>query len=129
MNPFQNLWGKVTVGEGTKIGAFCDIGDDVEIGENCRIQCFVSIPPGTRIGNNVFIGPHVGIANHKDIRERDDWKRSPVIIEDSASIGMGAMLGPGIRIGHNAIVGMGAVVIKDVDAHTTMVGNPAHPIS
>jgi len=32
---------------------------------------------------------------------------------------------PGITIGEYALVGAGAVVTKDVPAHSTVVGNPA----
>ena len=53
MNSFQsNLYGDWEIGEGTTIGAMCDIGG--KIGKNCKIQTGVSIPPLTIIGDNVF---------------------------------------------------------------------------
>lgn len=134
MNPtrrlLQNLWGMPApkIGKDTKLAAFVEIGRGVTIGRNCSVQCFVSIPPGVTIGENVFIGPHVGFANHKDIKQRGAWTLSETIVEDDVSIGMGAMIGPGIRIGKGAVIGMGAIVVKDVAPGSTVVGNPARPI-
>jgi acetyltransferase-like isoleucine patch superfamily enzyme len=52
----------------------------------------------------------------------------PPIVEDGASIGAGAVILPGIRIGKYAMVGAGAVVTKDVPDDTTVIGNPAQPL-
>ena len=57
-----------------------------------------------------------------------------VVIEDYAYIGTGAIIKQGakekpITIGHGAVVGMGAVVTRDVAPYTTVVGIPAAPIN
>ena len=49
----------------------------------------------------------------------------PVLIEDDAWIGIGAIILKGVRIGRGARVGAGAVVTKDVPAGATVAGNPA----
>lgn len=121
----KNIWGKIiSLPESTKIGAFCDIGDP-NIGENCKIQTHVSIPPGWVIGDNVFIGPGVRFANdrHPDLKN-GDWQPEIGVVEDNAVIGMGALILP-VRIGKGAIIGVGAVVTKDVPPNQTVVGNPA----
>jgi acetyltransferase EpsM len=51
-----------------------------------------------------------------------------VVVEDYASVGVGSSIKPGVNIGKGAIVGVGAVVIKDVEPGTTVVGVPAKPI-
>jgi acetyltransferase-like isoleucine patch superfamily enzyme len=51
-----------------------------------------------------------------------------VVIEDHVYIGSGAVLKQGIRIGSNATIGMGAIVISDVEANTVVAGNPARII-
>jgi serine O-acetyltransferase len=54
-------------------------------------------------------------------------KRHPTV-EDNVTIGSGAkLLGP-ITIGHGAKIGANAVVINDVPPHSTVVGNPGHPV-
>jgi len=49
----------------------------------------------------------------------------PIIIENSAWIGAGAILLPGIRVGTGAIVAAGSVVTHDVAPHTIVGGVPA----
>src|SRR4029453_2659658 len=49
-------------------------------------------------------------------------------LEDDVTIGSGAkLLGP-VTVGRNAKVGANTVVIEDVPDHTTVVGNPGHPV-
>ena len=110
-----------SVGEGTKIGAFCDIGADVAIGRNCNIQCHVTISNGTIIGDNVFLAPKVTILNDKYM----DGKIEPVVICSHAKIGGGCILLPRVKIGEHAIVGSGSVVTKDVPPYAVVYGNPA----
>jgi maltose O-acetyltransferase len=49
----------------------------------------------------------------------------PVIIRDYVYIGAGAMILPGVEIGEGAVIGMGAVVTKDVPPLAIVMGNPA----
>lgn len=113
-NPFQNIWGKGEIGEGTKLAAFVDIGG--KVGKNCSIQAFVSIPPGVEIGDNVFIGPGVHFANDRTPHAEGTWDMAKTVIEDHAVIGMGALIGPGIKIGKGAFIKMGAVIKHYVEA-------------
>jgi len=55
------------------------------------------------------------------------------IIEDDVYVGTGAILRQGspekpLRIGKGAVIGMGAVVTKDVAPGVTVIGNPARPM-
>lgn len=128
MHPTANIWGDSVIGDGTKVGAFCDIGG-AYIGLDCKVQCHVSISPGTVIGDRVFIGPGARFANDRypDLSTAN-FEPSGAIVEDDVVIGMGALIGPGVRIGKGAFIGMGAVVIRDVPDNTTVIGNPARPI-
>lgn len=123
ISPLANLWGENEIGEGTSIGAFCDIGG-VKIGRNCKIQCHVSIPPGWVIGDNVFIGPGARFANDKKHSVKANFEPSRGVVEDGANIGMGALVLP-VTIGEASSIGAGAVVTKDVPPGETWVGNPA----
>jgi serine O-acetyltransferase len=69
------------------------------------------------IGRDVMLGAHVVIGGRSG-------QPSPVL-EDGVYIGANACLLGGIRVGRDAIVGAGAVVISDVPPGARAVGNPA----
>ena len=52
----------------------------------------------------------------------------PVLIKESAWIGAGATILPGVCVGRHAVVGAGSVVTKDVPDYAVAVGNPARVI-
>jgi len=60
-----------------------------------------------------------------DLRLRPRVESRPVIIDDDAWIGIGAIVLKGVRIGRGARVGAGAVVTRDVADGATVLGNPA----
>lgn len=55
--------------------------------------------------------------------------RGGVILEDNVFIGTGAIVLPGVRICKEAVVGAGAVVIRDVATGATVAGVPAKLIN
>jgi acetyltransferase-like isoleucine patch superfamily enzyme len=119
---FAYVGDKTIIGDNVMIGSLAHIDYNVKIGNNTRIEGSVYIPPLTVIGNNVFIAPGATFTN-------DPYPMSPkmigVTVEDGAIIAARAVLKPGITIGKNAVVGMGAVVTKDVPSETVVIGNPA----
>ena len=50
---------------------------------------------------------------------------APVVIEDDVWIGFRVLVLKGVTIGKGAVVAAGAIVTKDVPAHTLVVGQPA----
>ena len=49
----------------------------------------------------------------------------PIVIEDNSFIGAGTLILPGVRIGHDTIIGAGSVVTHDIPANSVAFGNPA----
>ena len=105
----------------------------VKIGKNCKISSHSFICEGVNIDDDVFIGHGVKFINDKipksakdgKLLKEGDWKVVPTIIKKGASLGSNSTILCGITIGENAVVGAGAVVTKDVQPNTIVVGNPA----
>jgi len=105
-----------------------EIGDGTWIGQNC----FLHAAGGIRIGRHVGIGPNVSILTSQHAEQgraipilRSALAFAPVVIEDDADIGLGAIVLPGVTIGRGAQIGAGAVVTQDVPAYAVAVGIPA----
>jgi acetyltransferase-like isoleucine patch superfamily enzyme len=117
-----------------------EVGDDsVLVG--AVFMCAESI----HIGRRVIISYNVTIADSDfhphdpELRKQDAMANAPagdrsrrpavvarpVVIEDDAWIGIGAIILKGVRVGRGARVGAGAVVTRDVPAGASVVGNPA----
>lgn len=85
------------------------------------------------LGDRVSIAPRVMLLalshpNASSIRNSIDTSRHTITICDDVWIGAGAIILNGITIGKGAVVGAGAVVTKDIDPYTIVVGNPAKKI-
>ncbi len=130
------IWQFVVVLPGAMIGADCNIcshcliEDDVVVGDRVTIKSGVQLWDGLRIEDDVFIGPNVTFTNDRHpVSGNRDFERLSTRIEARASIGGGATILPGIRIGKGAVVGAGAVVTRDVADGDVVVGNPARPMT
>lgn len=124
--------GLVEVGSDTVlVGAIClcaeriTIGCGVVVSYNVTLaDCdFHPIDPELRRADAVANAPF------GDRSARPPLVSRPLIIEDDAWIGAGAIILKGVRIGRGARVGAGAVVTRDVPAGTCVVGNPARDAS
>jgi acetyltransferase-like isoleucine patch superfamily enzyme len=123
-----------SIGPDTRIqGSICvTYPNRIRIGRNCRINyaAILNGRGGLTIGDNVTISNRaiintVTLTNAK----AHEHKHMPVEIEHDAWVCSGAIINPGVRVGAHAIVGSGAVVTRDVAAHTVVGGIPAKIIS
>jgi acetyltransferase-like isoleucine patch superfamily enzyme len=126
---------KVNIRESNRIGHHVSIGTlsvvehHVEIGDNVRIHTQVFVPEFSVLEEGCWIGPNVVLTNAKyplspGVKDRLAGPR----IQRGAKIGANATLLPGVVVGENALVGAGAVVVRDVPPGAVVVGNPARVI-
>jgi|LNFM01.1.fsa_nt_gb sugar O-acyltransferase (sialic acid O-acetyltransferase NeuD family) len=106
---------RVEIGVGVTIAAgsilTCDIrvGDQVQlnratnVGHDCVLGDFVTTAPGVSLSGNCELGAGVYLGTHACVRER-------------------------VRVAAGACIGMGAVVVGDINDAGTWVGNPARPL-
>ncbi len=110
----------------------------IEIGDNVRIGSSTCIDRAslgkTIISDNVKIDNLVHISHNVNIGKNTKIV-AMTIIGGSSRIGENSWVAPGssvrdwIEIGNNVLVGLGAVVTKNIEANLAVVGNPAKPIT
>jgi acetyltransferase-like isoleucine patch superfamily enzyme len=125
--PFTNLYG-CTIGADTRVGPFVEIQGGAAIGARCKIESHTFVCDGVTIEDEVFIGHGVTFVNDNRPHAksgRGQWQLLPTVVERGASIGSGAVILGGLRIGAGATVGAGAVVTRCVEAGATVAGNPS----
>ena len=83
------------------------------------------------IGNYVCIndGALLLSASHDVSDPLWQHKKNPIYIGDYAWIATNAIVLPGVKIGRGAVIGAGAVVSKDVEDYSIVIGNPAKAIN
>ena len=134
---FAHIRSDVNLGSNVTIGENVYIGPGIGVGDNSKIQNNSLIYEPAQIGNGVFIGPGVIFTNDHNPRAINpnetqksslEWNKAGVVVRQGASIGAGATCVGPIEIGKWAMIGAGAVVIKDVPNYALMVGVPARQI-
>ena len=127
------IWHFCHVMRGARIGAGCVLGQNVfvaasaVIGAGCRIQNNVSIYDGVTLEDDVFVGPSAVFTNVRAPRAFVDRRAALQVtrIGRGATIGANATILCGTTVGELAFVAAGAVVTRDVPAHTVVAGVPA----
>lgn len=126
------IWAFAHVLPGARIGADCNICDnvfvenDVVVGDRVTVKCGVQLWDGVRLADDVFVGPNATFTNDPFPRSRAYPEAFPrTVVGPGASLGANCTILPGLTIGRQAMVGAGAVVTKDVPPNAIVVGNPA----
>lgn len=125
------------LGENVIVGRGAYVGTGVELGDNCKVQNYALVYEPAKLANGVFIGPAVVLTNDHFPRainadgsqkSAHDWEPVGVTIGEGASIGASATCVAPVTIGRWALVGSGAVVVKDVPDFALVVGSPARRV-
>ena len=114
----------VPVEFGTYASGRIEIGDRtfINYGSSIAAHDLVKIGADCHIGHYTFIMDN---NQHDVVRHLELPPSAPVIIEDHVWIGSKAVILPGVRIGHNSVVGAGSIVTNDVPPYCVVAGNPA----
>lgn len=113
-------------------GGYIEIGAGSSIHTGCQLKAYIEpifIGEGVMIAGNVAIYSYDhGMLPGQQIRRQPIAAKAPVLIQNDAWIGTGAIILSGITVGEGAVVAAGAVVTKDVPAGAIVAGNPARII-
>jgi len=128
----RELFGAVGDGATVMPRFSCDYGFNITAGRNLFVNydcVFLDVAP-IEIGDDVQIAPAVQLytATHPldpAVRRAGLEGGLPIRIGHNAWIGGGAIVLPGVTIGDDAVIGAGSVVTRDVPAGVVVVGNPA----
>ena len=87
-----------SIGEGTTLGHFCIIEDDVTIGRACRLGHHVVVRAGTRISDDVLVGDHSVLG------------KAPMLASSSAPRPGGPL--DSLEVGAHCLIGTGVVLYR-----------------
>lgn len=116
VDPSVILSKSVDIGEGTIICAHSVLTVNIAIGVHVIINLDCTIGHDAVLSDYVTLYPSVNVSGTANIGR-------------AVELGTGTQVIQGKSIGSNSIIGAGAVVVKDIPASCTAVGNPAKPIS
>ena len=127
---FSHVMPNCTIGANCNLGQNVNVAPNVRIGNNVKIQNNVSLYTGVVLEDDVFCGPSMVFTNvinpRSHVNRKSEYKRT--LVKRGASLGANSTIVCGTTIGEYAFVGAGAVVTKDVPAHSLVVGVPARQI-
>jgi len=122
---------RVTIASGVFLHGPLTLGDDVSL--NARVSmdggaAGITIGAGCRVatGVTIYAFDHGFAAGTPIAKQRTTSKG--IRIEDDVWLGAGSGITDGVTLGRGAVVGMGAVVTRDVAPNTIVGGSPARVI-
>lgn len=108
-----------------------EIGSNVFIGNGCTFSSAGRITVGDHVLISAGVRIHDNDGHPLDAARRragcgiEVGNARPVVVEENAWLGAQTVILKGVRIGRNAVVGAGSVVLSDVPADSVAAGNPA----
>jgi acetyltransferase-like isoleucine patch superfamily enzyme len=124
----------ITVGAGSSIAAGCFLHGPIRIGQHVSLNPYVMMDGGAA---SIEIGDHSRLANGVTLYAFDHGMAPDALVREQPVTSRGIRIGTdvwlgakagvtdGVTIGDHAVVGMGAVVTRDVSAYAIVAGVPA----
>ena len=112
IHPSAIMSPQITVGRGNFFGTGIIINIGAQIGNFVIINTNATVGHDVKLADYTQVSPGCNLTGH-------------VVVEEGAYLGANSVVIPGKRIGAHAVVGAGSVVIHDIPAFCTAVGNPA----
>lgn len=107
-----NVSGNAALGVGCMIGPGACVSFDATLGQHVIVNAGATIAHDDSIGNFCTIAPQAALSGN-------------VTLEDGVEVGTAAAIRQGTRVARGAMIGMGSVVTRDVQANACVIGNPA----
>ncbi|RJP80689.1 MAG: oxidoreductase [Desulfobacteraceae bacterium] len=132
IGPKTKIWHFSHILKGAKIGAGCNLGQNVSVsggvtlGNNVKVQNNVSIYEGSIVEDDVFLGPSCVLTNVTNPRSQITRRSlyETTLIRRGATIGANATIVCGVTIGRYAFVAAGTTVTRDVPDYGLVMGSP-----
>ncbi len=128
---------RIALHNGVSVAARCFLHGPIHVGSGVSLNPSCHLDGGRKgisIGADTRVGAHTSIyAFNHGMDPRRKIKDQPVSskgvhIGNDVWIGSRVCIVDGVHIGDHAVVGLGAVVTKDVEPYSIVAGNPARPI-
>lgn len=116
IHPTAVISPSAAVSKGCTVLAGAVIHTNARIGTGCIVNTGAIVEHDCIVDDFVNICPRVSMAGHTEIGRK-------------AYLGIGCTIIDAIRVGNEAVVGAGAVVIRDVMSGTVVAGVPARPLN
>jgi acetyltransferase-like isoleucine patch superfamily enzyme len=117
---------RTQIGANARVGTLSDIQGFCKIGTYSRLHSNVHIGQKSAIGDFVWIFPYVVLTNDP---QPPSSVLQGVVVEDFAVIATQAVIMAGVRVGHDSLIGASALVNKDVEPESVVVGVPAKKLA
>jgi acetyltransferase-like isoleucine patch superfamily enzyme len=120
---------RAVIGEGSVVGSGTAIDNDVTIGARVKVQTGCYLTAFSVVEDDVFVAPSVTTTNDNFMgRHERDFQLRGAVLRRACRVGAGSVLLPGIEVGEEAFVAAGALVTRDVETRTLVMGVPARPV-